>query len=112
MKMIRDDGKVRLSLEGDLTVSHAAELKKLIVEALEGGDLVELDLRDATDMDLSFMQLVCSAHRSAMAAGKKIVFSPGKNARVAEVRKQAGFVFTRGCANVPAKSCLWVGGTD
>ena len=112
MKMIHDDDRVRLCLDGELTVSRVAELKKMMIDALDKSDTIEIDLEEVTRVDLSFLQLACSAHRTAIKSGKDFFFSNGETEMLQQVREQAGFVFKRSCIHNPTKSCLWVGGMD
>lgn len=112
MKTIREDDRTRLCLDGELTVSRAAELKKMMIDALESSDTVEIDLDEVTGVDLSFLQLACSAHRTAITNGKEFFFSNGETEMLQQVREQAGFIFQRGCVHNPTKNCLWVGGMD
>ncbi len=112
MKMIRDDDRVRLCLKGELTVSHAAELKEMMLQALENSDKIEIDLGGVTLIDLSFLQLACAAHRTAIQSDKEFYFTHSSSKVVQQAREQAGFIFKRGCVHNPTKKCLWVGGME
>ncbi|MDH4161381.1 MAG: STAS domain-containing protein [Nitrospirota bacterium] len=61
-----------LVLEGELVVEHAEELKKILLEALKNGDSLDIDIEHVDQADLFGLQTLCSAHRSAMKAGKKL----------------------------------------
>ena len=112
MEIIRDKDRTRICLNGELTISRATELKEAMMQALAGSDTIEIDLKDVTRIDLSFLQLSCAAHRTAIQSGKDFFFTNRGNEIVQQARKQAGFVFMRGCVHNPTKNCLWVGGME
>jgi len=56
---------VTITLEGNLTVDNIAPLHRRIRQALEEGNSVRLEFGPIGAIDLTFVQLVCSAHRTA-----------------------------------------------
>ena len=56
---------VAITLEGNLTVENIAPIHARIRQALEGGNSVRLEFGEIGNIDLTFLQLVCSAHRTA-----------------------------------------------
>lgn len=66
-----------IALQGTLLIERAAELKEKVSRALEGSGSVTIDLGGATDMDLSFLQLLCSAHKAAIEGGKTLLLRGG-----------------------------------
>jgi anti-anti-sigma regulatory factor len=54
-----------LTMSGKLTVDSGKEIKKGLLEALGSGKDVVLELKDITEIDLSFIQILCAAHRTA-----------------------------------------------
>lgn len=73
-----------LSLEGDLTIYQAVELKRQLMDFLAGAQAPCLDLSAVTEMDTSGLQLLLLAQHSAAAAGKPLRFTSPSRA-VAEV---------------------------
>jgi anti-anti-sigma regulatory factor len=57
---------VVLRMDGRLTVDNCKEIKKKLLGALGRGKDVVLELDDPPEVDLSFLQLLCSAHRTAI----------------------------------------------
>lgn len=69
-----------LLLTGDLTMHRADEICTKLTEALENNVIVNVNCADATDMDVSFIQLVLAARKSAVAKGGDLqVISPGSS---------------------------------
>lgn len=112
MHITTADDKIRVVVDGDLTVADAAALRNLLLEALAGSDHIEVDLRGVTGLDLSLMQMMCSAGRSARNLGKELFLTGTKGEAIMRARKEAGFIRSSGCNYNPTTSCLWVGGTE
>jgi anti-anti-sigma regulatory factor len=103
-------GKTRrqtLALEGDCTLDRALELRSVLLEALiDDGELL-LNLENATEVDLSFLQLLCAAHRAALRCGKQLVLGPEPSTAFMEAAEGAGFLRTMGCQDAQKKECLF-----
>ena len=54
-----------LSIEGDMNIYRAAELKQLLVSAAENATVVHVDLCDVTELDSAGVQLLLLARRTA-----------------------------------------------
>lgn len=98
-----------VKLEGSWTIERASELKGVLLEALNSGESIVVDLEGLKDLDLSFMQLFCSAHRTSLRDGKRIVLCERKSQSLKQMVRKAGFVRTLGCHKDPNKECLWIG---
>ena len=69
----RQEASWLIRLEGQITVTSAAELKELLLEWLSAGKDLELDLERAEEIDITIMQLLWAAAREAARTGAKIV---------------------------------------
>ena len=58
-----------LRLEGEVDIASAAELKKLLLQALASGNDLHVDVERATELDVTAMQLLWAAERAARGAG-------------------------------------------
>ena len=65
----QQDSHSLLRLEGDLTVTSAAELRNALLESLALGKNLQLDLESAGAIDVTLIQLLWAAGRSAARAG-------------------------------------------
>ncbi len=59
-----------IRLEGEVTIAYAAELKKVLLEALASGGELRLDMARATEVDITALQLLWAAEREARACGR------------------------------------------
>lgn len=106
--IICDDTNV-LKLQGDWTIERAGDLKPALLEALGNGEHIVIDMEGLTGMDLSIMQLLCSAHRKSIRLGRQFGFSERKPETLKRIVRDAGLVRTIGCHKDPCRGCLWTG---
>jgi anti-anti-sigma regulatory factor len=97
-----------IKLDGNLTVGQADELRGLLIKALIDAEQVRMDFGTVTDVDLSCIQLLCSAHRSASRMKKSISLSGDWPEVFKKTVEEAGFSRLTGCRLDVDHSCLWV----
>lgn len=61
----KDDSSVTLILKGDLSIRWVSDLKKNLLDCFEMSDVCLLDLTEVTDIDLSVIQTLYSAYKTA-----------------------------------------------
>ena len=108
MKVEQLPDRVRLSLEGEMTVHNASAFKKILTDSLRLNQCVELDMQDVGEIDLTCLQLICSAHRQAARERKKLLFAGPLPAPIIKTQHQAGFTFRGSCRFVANDTCLWL----
>lgn len=64
-----------IRLEGEVTIVCAAELKRVLLDALASGNKLRLDLKGATDLDITALQLLWAAEREARASGRSLTLA-------------------------------------
>lgn len=64
-----------LRIEGEMTIYRAAELKQALMESLQQGGTLELDLSDVTEIDSAGLQLLMLAKTTAHANGGELKFA-------------------------------------
>lgn len=110
---IQPDDTGRLVLTGGLTIQHVADLRAVLLEALQKVEQLTLDMSGVTDIDVPCLQLLCSAHRTFLKSGKTIEIKTGeirteRPAVVSGVMQAAGYS-QHVCGAGEAMSCLWKG---
>ena len=96
-----------LALAGDLTMVEAQETKKVLLEAIEKVDTLHLDLQKIESVDVSFIQLICAAHRECFLSEKEIFLRGGGRDIIDQLLERAGYSKQCGCKSEAKKSCLW-----
>ena len=97
----------QLIFQGELTISHVAQLRDELLMALNTASNLEMDMQGVTEIDTSVLQLFCSAHKSALKMEKRLelIDSP------MEVAKNSaglnGFLRHEGCIVDDNETCLW-----
>ena len=87
--MERQASQSLIRLEGELTVTSAAELKDRLLDGLTSGNDLLLDLERAEEIDITLLQLLWAAGREADRAGARIAIRLSDAAGTAA--REAGF---------------------
>jgi ABC-type transporter Mla MlaB component len=98
-----------LSLKGRLTLQHIFNLKAELGAALNKVDRLIIDLGEAEEVDLSFLQLLCSVHRTAIALNKSLALAGKHPKEFTQILKGSGFIRHVGCAMDCNQNCIWRG---
>ena len=101
-----------IRLTGDLTISRAAEILSLLKESIQARDEIRISLQEVTRIDLSCLQLLCSAHRTAAAKSKVLTLETPVPDALRKLIRQAGFKRRNGCAFSPNTNCLCFDGGE
>lgn len=101
-----------LSVGGELTIPFAGEFRGALLEAFDAAGRVVVNLAGVSAVDITGLQLLCSAHRSACAREKGFGIEGLTNPVLAEAVGLAGFPRHVGCAVDVGKTCVWMGGYE
>jgi anti-anti-sigma regulatory factor len=99
-------GYAVVELSGELTVPRSREVRESLLKALGEVGTVFLKVDRVEEVDASFLQVVCAAHRSAVARGAHLAFSAGVSPAVREAARFCGYDLRRGCR----EGCVWICG--
>jgi ABC-type transporter Mla MlaB component len=104
----KKNGREVLTVSGALTVKHAKALKAAFLEAVRNATSVEVEVENIDDLDVTFVQLVCSAHRMAADLNKQMTITGLEQERFSQMLGRFGFFRHIGCHESARKSCLWL----
>lgn len=93
---------------GDLTVRRISELKNEVEGALQGAGGVSIKIAPDAVCDLTVLQLLCSAHRTASQQGKMLKIAGTFPESFRKILLLAGFSRHIGCALDVCENCLWM----
>lgn len=99
-----------ISLEGEVVIQRIQDIKQQILSALQGSEDLQLDLGKVTEMDTTGLQLLCSAHRSALRMGKIFRVSAPVPPGLETLWRAAGLEREHGCVLDQNATCLWKSG--
>lgn len=100
------DGET-IVLTGDLTITQTQKVKAELLDALRSASSVEVRMENVRQLDVAFLQLLCSAHRTAAGANKSFAVG-GERGRFQALLKKAGFQRHIGCRENSGHPCLWL----
>lgn len=103
----RKEHALSLSVHGPMTVEDATELHQALRDAVSSSDIVVINLEETSDIDLASLQLLCSAHKTALKKKKDLRFI-NLASEVRERIDKAGYIHNRGCLDGGASECLWM----
>lgn len=98
-----------IELRGNLGVRDAARLAQALLEALERYAAVTVEARALESADISILQVLAAAHKSAAKAGKPLLLTPGD--ALARTLVKAGFLAADGSPATP-EGAFWVGAKE
>lgn len=94
-------------LSGELTIRRVAEFRDLLLAGIERSASTTVRIREAAEIDPAFLQLLCSAHRTAVGAGKRLSLEAGSSPLFRRQLEDAGFVRHTGCLHDCSGNCIW-----
>ncbi len=94
-------------LSGELTIRYAAEIRDALTVLIGEMSPVKVRIETAAEVDPAFLQLLCSAHRTANRMGKCLTLDTGDGAKIREQLEEAGFVRHIGCLLDCNNNCIW-----
>ena len=98
-----------LKLEGRCTIEQANDLKALLIETLESGNGLMLDVERVSEIDITCLQLFCAAHRAFLKSNRKLSLNDNLPECFRRMVRQAGFSRAVSCHGESDASCLWKG---
>ena len=102
-------GRETVRISGSLTVEHAADIQTALQNAFKKKvKSVLLSLGTVTKADLTFFQMVCSAHRTAITANKLFSIEQCQQEPLIRAHRSMGFSRRVGCALDKTKSCVFM----
>lgn len=95
-------------MHGILTIEHAAGIRREFLDIFGRHDAIVMHIDGETTIDLSFLQLLCSACRTAMKQGKSFSVRNGLPDRCRALVDETGYSREKGCGPHTKKYCLWL----
>ncbi len=100
-----------LQLTGELTLRQAGALHEQLSAAIAGYDQVDIDCAGISEIDISAVQLLVAAAKSAEAAGKSMSVRFPEGGALDTVLRRAGFISQDG-QSLAAAHGPWLHATD
>jgi len=110
-KTLASDGSTAtLVLRGALNIETAAELQRTLHEAFAESPLVLLDTRQLEELDVSILQTICSACKSAAASKRRFVLEGELPTCMKALAEGIGAHMESPCRQNNNEPCVFFGG--
>ena len=107
ISIIEKETATEVAISGAMTIEQIDQVRVGLLEAFNLGKSVQVSLAAVTDVDLTGLQLLCSAHRTAMAREQDFSVSSGGCQALSSVAKVAGMLRHIGCPQDICGTCVW-----
>lgn len=109
---LNDAGQLTITIGGRLAIDTAATLKDFLLEQLPAATCIRLDTCSLEEIDLTGMQLLCSACWTAQSENKTFQFSGTPAPCLTTAINNLGFQDHKICKHNADISCIWCGGIN
>lgn len=109
---LNEAGQLTISIGGRLAIDTTAALRNFILEQLPAAQSVCLDTSALEEIDLTGMQLICSACFTALSENRAFTFSAVRASCMAQAVDTLGFKDYKVCKHNSEISCIWCGGIN
>ncbi len=108
----RENGEIVISSGNRLTIENVGEFARLVREGLEASQQVSVEFEPEIDIDITGIQVLCSACKTAAASGKTFSCSGPRSRALAEVIRACGAERHAVCTQNNNSTCRWFGGVE
>lgn len=107
---VSEDSTLNIAIKGRLCIDTAQELLTLLKGQIDTADRVVIDPAGVTETDLSGVQLICSACRTALTRSKGFRFSTDLPQCMKMTVESIGLQRSVTCKHNADMACIWSGG--
>jgi len=107
---LRENGEFIITSGDSLTIENAAEFSRILREALEGVNVVAVEFEPDVAIDITALQILCSACKSAAGSGKKFTYHGPQPQGMADIISSSGADRHSECKHNNDAACIWFGG--
>jgi anti-anti-sigma factor len=109
IQMIPYEQESHLLLSGEFGLLDVEQIKTDLTRALESARRVIIDMQELSHIDVACLQLICSAHQSALSAGKELILSPRQPEVFRRQVARSGLISQDSNDSSDKKDCFWNG---
>lgn len=106
-EIIESSDHIRLRVHGDVSIQSAQACLEVLRDFQRRGNDLRLDLDDVASADISFLQLICSLHRTCLKSGQHLTISGDMPDTFKTILAAAGYQRTKACTAGGTNPCLW-----
>jgi len=107
---VRENGEIIITSGDRLTIENAADFSRIIREAFEASRTVSLEFEPSVEIDITGVQILCSACKSAAQSGATFMFHGASPQGLADITASSGAERRTVCKHNNNSTCIWFGG--
>ena len=109
---VRENGEIIVTSGDRLTIENSADFSRIIREALEVSDHVAVEFEPSVEIDITGVQILCSACKSAANGGKLFSYHGPQPQALADIIASSGAERHVVCKHNNDSTCIWFGGAN
>ena len=109
---VRETGEIIVTSGSSLTIETAAEFSRIVREALAASNSVAVEFEPAVEFDITGLQILCSACKSAARSGKTFTYRGLKPQALTDLIATSGAERHVACKHNNNTTCDWFGGAN
>ncbi len=106
----RENGETVINSGDRLTIENAADFMRLLREGLDASQNVSVEFEAGVEIDITGIQLLCSACKSAAAKGKTFSCNGPRPKALEDMIEVCGAGRHTACKQNMDSNCIWFGG--
>ena len=107
---VRENGEIVITSGNSLTIENAAEFSRILREALDAADVVAIEFEPDVAVDVTGVQVLCSACKSAAEGGKVFTYRGPQPQALTDIIFSSGAGRHAACKHNNDSTCIWFGG--
>lgn len=108
----RENGEYVISSGDRLTIESAADFARLIREGLEASQHVSVEFEPEVEIDITGIQILCSACKTAAANGRSFSYQGVRPRSLTDMIEACGAERRAACTQNNNSTCIWFGGVE
>lgn len=109
---VRENGEIIVTSGNRLTIENAAEFSRIVLDALEASKNIAIEFEPAVEIDITAVQILCSACKSAALRGKTFSYHGPQPQALADIIVSSGAERHSACKHNNDSTCIWFGGAN
>jgi anti-anti-sigma regulatory factor len=109
---VRENGATIITSGNRLTIENAADFSRIVREALEASSSVSIEFEPTVEIDITGVQILCSACKCAANSGKIFSYQGLQPQALTAIIISCGAERRAVCKYNNDSTCIWFGGTN
>ena len=109
---VRENGEIIITSGDRLTIETAGDFSRIVRESLGATHLVAIEFEPTVEIDITGLQILCSACRSAAQAGKIFTYHGSQPQALIDIISRSGAERSSICKHNNNSTCIWFGGAS